>query len=286
MVGETGRDICNRCVSFSYRHFDPAYGKVGRCLLVYHYSSGKRSTALRSNNLLGAKNEYFFFEFTDLQDSHQDLLEKQTTWHSKSIQYDFTREATYFAAEAANNFAALCNSKQDPITREELHDAISDVLTSVTDLREEIFGFKGAKYNLSVYLYSPKKSRLVPFFRNMDDRLARNDREWQPGIGHVGFCFLHQETIISEDISKSPELARDNARGDEATYRSMCSTPIFSLSNDPSVSEVRGVFVVTSSAPNQFSQEVHLAFMETLATVLAIVIGLAYVRIPSGGNYV
>lgn len=236
--------------------------------------------------LLGAKNEFFFFEYRDLEARHQELVEEKRAWHSKSTQYDYTREATYFAAEAANNFAALCSSKTGPITREELHDAISDVLTSVIALREEIFGYRGAKYNLSVYLFSPTKNKLVPFFRNMDDRLARNNREWKPGIGHVGFCFLRQETIISQDIAASPELSRDNDAGDEVAYRSMCSTPIFSLSNDPTENEAKGVLIITSSAPNQFTQEVHQAFIETLATILAIVIGLAYVRIPSGGNYV
>ena len=236
--------------------------------------------------LLGAKNEFFFFEYRDLEDRHQELVEQKMAWHLKSTQYDFTREATYFASEAANNFTALWISKTNPTTKEELHDAISDVLTSVIALREEIFGYKGAKHNLSVYLFAPAKNRLVPFFRDMDDRLTRNNREWQPGIGHVGFCFLRHETIISEDISVSPELSRDNAPDDELSYRSMCSTPIFSLSNDPSVSEVMGVLSITSSAPNQFKPEIHQTFMETLATILTVVIGLAYARIPSGGNYV
>lgn len=232
--------------------------------------------------LLGAKNEFFFFEYLDLEDRHKELVKERMAWQSKSTQYDFTQEATYFAAEAANNFAALYVSRTTPITQSELHDAISDVLTSVIALREEIFGYGGAKHNISVYLFSSQRNRLVPFFRDMDDRLTQNDREWEPGIGHVGFCFLRKETIISEDITQSHELSRDNDEGDEGAYRSMCSTPIFSLSADP---EVKGVLIITSSAPNQFKPEVHQAFIETLAAVLAIVIGLAYVRIPPGGSY-
>jgi len=111
-------------------------------------------------------------------------------------------------------------------------------------------------------------------YRDVHRDIPRQDREWKPGFGHVGFCFIRQEAVLSHDVTDSEELADDQSESDDEHYVSIAAAPISSLTADED-SDPRGVLIITSSASRQFEKAIHRPFLIVLANILAILFHVA-----------
>jgi hypothetical protein len=190
------------------------------------------------------------------------------------------QEATRYASMALGNAATLAAEDDDPTN--DLEQGIELVLNSCVTFRSDIFGFRAKDlYNFAVYLYCEDEDVLHLAWRKCDSRIDRTDREWKPGEGHVGLCYARKSEIFSNNVPDSDELERDEPEDDEK-YVSMVSIPIFQSGDFPisrsshsgvdQDAEPLGVFVVTSSAPNQFDEELHKSFLLSLSFHLSFVI--------------
>jgi len=190
------------------------------------------------------------------------------------------QEATRYASMALGNAATLAAEDDDPTN--DLEQGIELVLNSCVTFRSDIFGFRAKDlYNFAVYLYCEDEDILRVAWRKCDSRIDRKDREWKPGEGHVGLCYARKSEIFSNNVPDSDELERDEPEDDEK-YVSMVSIPIFRSGDFPisrsshsgvdQDAEPLGVFVVTSSAPNQFDEEIHKSFLLSLSFHLSFVI--------------
>ncbi|WP_146110047.1 hypothetical protein [Salinibacter sp. 10B] len=150
-----------------------------------------------------------------------------------------------------------------------LEELVREALYSVVGLRKEIFGFSGERYNFAVYQYNSERDVLHVLYRDVHRDIPRQDREWKPGFGHVGFCFIRREAVLSHDVTESEEMADDQSETDDEHYVSIAAAPIFSLTSGDD-SDPRGVLVITSSAPNQFEKAIHRPFLIVLANILSM----------------
>lgn len=134
----------------------------------------------------------------------------------------------------------------------------------------EIFWFDtaDAKHNLSVYI-PDSDDCMALVFTERDPRIESTGthRTWSRGVGHVGMCHAKRELIFSGDVATAPELLSVGGQRDNDFYRSMISVPIW---ND---GELIGVFIVTSSKPNQMEEEVHKHIMELAGRLLGSALG-------------
>ncbi len=153
------------------------------------------------------------------------------------------------------------------------------ILKPLTDSREQLFGYReGSLYNIALYIYSPETKLLHIRWRDCDKRLGQTNRSWQPGFGHVGLSFLHNEIKICPDISKSTELTNSYTETDTKQYRSFLSVPISECQRttdnetDGSSQKPFGVIVLTSATPEQFSLQRDKILMLTIAKLLSIYI--------------
>lgn len=132
---------------------------------------------------------------------------------------------------------------------------VEKLLTPLIKDRSEALGYKNKElYNIAVYIYDPNDKKLKIFFRACDNRIQRNDREWEVGVGHVGVAFAQSETIIKSNAQNDNEYSGKHSREtDNQYYASYVSSPIFNGGENKS-NEI-GVFVITSSRPNHFEDD-------------------------------
>ena len=103
-----------------------------------------------------------------------------------------------------------------------------------------------------------------------DDRIKRTDRSWILGEGHVGICFQTRRTIFEEDVSLTVTASEEYSREEDTFYyRSLVAQPIRVNGN-----EVAGVFIITSSEPEQFHEEVHVPIVRIIAQLVGVVLRL------------
>lgn len=170
---------------------------------------------------------------------------------------------------------ACCDTRRDVVYK--LKSAINSFVMVLGQERENLFEYESSgRYNIVVYIYIPRDNRLKVLGRNCDNRLGKNNREWEPGRGHVGLTFLHNTEKLSLDITRSPEFFDgDEIESDSENYRSFFSLPIPSFRRD---GEPCGVFVVTSANSDQFNKERDGDFLVTCTHLLAIIIDRAIQR--------
>jgi hypothetical protein len=202
----------------------------------------------------------FMVEFDE--QAHQiDELQKQV---EESEKFSSTFQAAMTAAKAS--LIVIRNLERVP--RPELRETLTEVLQPWIIARETIFWFNEGKalYNFGVYLIAGN-GKLEVRYRVHDDRLQAQNRSWPDGRGHIGVCYSQGRTLFSRDVTEETEqqyIADASAAREEDGnyYRTMVSTPIF-VDN-----EKRGVFIVTSSVPNQMEKPVHVPIMELVAKLL------------------
>lgn len=155
---------------------------------------------------------------------------------------------------------------------------VARILKPLSDNREDLFMYKeGSLYNIALYIHAPETNLLNIRWRDCDKRLNQTNRSWQPGFGHVGLSFLHNEIKICPDISKSTELTSSYTESDTKQYRSFLSVPISECQRSDhetngASQKPFGVIVLTSAAPEQFSLQRDKILMLTIAKLLSIYI--------------
>jgi GAF domain-containing protein len=149
---------------------------------------------------------------------------------------------------------------------QEIDRKISAVLSNWIQNRSHIFWFYDgdAMYNFAVYLEN-SNGELVCEFRQCDDRIARSNRSWNKGVGHIGVCFARGATQFCQDAASASPTTNDKVSRpeDDSYYRSIIAEPI--MVNG----EVIGVFIVTSSQADQFQEDIHTPCVRVIVRLLA-----------------
>lgn len=175
---------------------------------------------------------------------------------------------TFIEALLAAAYSLLRIEQLKNLREDSLEKAFEKVLFPWIDRRTELFWFQEGRalYNFAVYVEN-ERNVLDPKFRFCDSRMIRKNRSWRSGDGHVGACFLREETIffLPEHITELPDsLKTTQPREEDAEYyASMMATPLMIDG------EAKGVFIVTSSEPSQFIQELHAPIMDIIGVLLA-----------------
>ena len=134
--------------------------------------------------------------------------------------------------------------------------------------RTDIFWFDDgdAMYNIAVYTFNSEEKLLEVSFRQCDDRIQPKNRKWAQGVGHVGLCYAKGENVFCEDITTAllttnSEIERPE---DKIYYKSVIAEPI-------KVENItKGVFIVTSSKPSQFDEDIHVPCVRVIAQLLGL----------------
>lgn len=117
-------------------------------------------------------------------------------------------------------------------------------------------------------------------YRSHDNRIIPTNRSWRSGDGHVGSCFLQEETIflfLSEGEVIPDTLKTSQPREeDKSYYVSMMATPI--MING----KAQGVLVITSNKSNQFTKELHAPIIDTMGNILAQSVNYCYKENTNG----
>lgn len=128
-------------------------------------------------------------------------------------------------------------------------EQVDTVLQVVADNRVALLGFEpDDRWNLAVYRYDAQRNVLGVFARRAHESIPRYDRDWPPGVGHVGATWVAQKTLIAPDltVTSSWSGARET---DAENYLSAVSEPIVDGADG---SFVRGVIVITSNRRDHF----------------------------------
>lgn len=229
----------------------------------------------------------YYFDHKDVCDEKDSLAIQLKGLNEEIKQNNYTREAINLSLNALIAFMIESKSKSNP-SKEEILKGLKNILRPVIDLRANTFNFiYDSKYNFALYLYSESENKLKVFHREVDTRLTQQNRAWSPGAGHIGFCYANKITLISNDVILSKELSQGMTESDKKNYRSIAATPIFyGIEKTKDTDKVRGVFIVTSSIPNQFSEKIHGRFLRMISNVLTIFFEFADIKLPAGGSYV
>lgn len=236
-----------------------------------------------------------YYDFEQLRRNHEtdvEQLEQSCAKEKRAIRKRFERTAAKFdrtlQMQEALNYATAMLGRAEALVSEDgeqdndVEQVIALVLSLCISLRAEIFSFQSEDfYNFAVYLYDSDAENLQVAWRECDPRIQRQDRRWTPGNGHVGLCFVQKRVLFSNNVPESDELEQDEPE-DEEKYVSMVSIPIFWSDDFPDNhsgssdakhdAEPLGVFVVTSSATDQFDEELHKGFLLSLSFHLSLVI--------------
>ncbi|WP_374973171.1 GAF domain-containing protein [Spongiibacter marinus] len=156
--------------------------------------------------------------------------------------------------------------------RVKFSEAFGPILWPFVQYREKIFGYNGdSLYNFAIYIYEEEQDVLRLAYRECDNRINTQNRDWQPGKGHVGITFMQKGLRICNDVAASTELSPSEKSSEY--YKSFVSVPILAPEDDES-SNVKpiGVLVVTSSHIGQFEKEIIKIPLETLAKLFGIVV--------------
>lgn len=228
--------------------------------------------------------QHVYFDYLDLARENDDLKQEIEAKIARLRALEVMRLSAHYAILAVYRFTAWGDA-QKPLQVKPVREWLGKTLRVAIDKREEIIGYQGAKYNFAVYLYSERTDRLEKFYREVDNRIDTRNRSWPPGVGHVGLCFARQEAIISEDITKAPALMVEKEE-EQTDYRSIATSPIFSIGEDNGTTDVRGVFIITSSEPGQLTEERHELFVSTMGWILSLFFHESDQHIAGGQNYV
>ena len=152
--------------------------------------------------------------------------------------------------------------------KQELQEIFRDILDPWIQSRTNIFWFYNgdALYNIAVYLFNSQENVLEVCFRQCDDRILTKNRQWSPGIGHIGLCYAKGETVFCEDITIALQTTNSRVERpeDKEYYKSVVAEPI-KVGN-----QIRGVFIVTSSQSEQFDEDIHVLCVRVIAQLLGL----------------
>jgi hypothetical protein len=228
--------------------------------------------------LFPAKNEFFYFDHLDLKKDYERL-------ESNYRRAEYTGRVVYHMLENLQKFIKECESADEALTVEKIRAPFEKLMQTPITFREGVLGFTlRDRYSFVVYLYSVPQDLLKPFYSSTDIRFTSALRDWKPYKGSIGACFAEQKIIFVEDLTESPDWHVYYKPGDERNYRSLVAAPILNLTKKDST--VRGVLVVTSSAPTHFDVHIYTPIFTTLTTILAVFFRVADSKLPEEVDYI
>ena len=143
---------------------------------------------------------------------------------------------------------------------EEIDNAISEILATIVNEREEIFEFSAKEWwNFAVYIYDPNEQLLKPIWREKHRNHPSEGigRAWARGEGHIGKAFVDCDPKITSDatIAAINDLLgppqNKKRHYDSQAYQSFASIPIGPINEDE---EPIGVLVATSNQKGRFNK--------------------------------
>ncbi len=206
----------------------------------------------------------FLIEFDDLTRAAADAKDEAASmWYAYNV-FEATVSAARVSLSVVNDYS--------PEIPTELGDLLEIVMKPWVLNRSSIFNFYDGKamYNMAVYR-KDADNVLRMAWRSSDSRIKRTDRPWPVGEGHVGVCFRKNDMIFSRDVAEegAAELIGTGRHEDNVYYRCMVSVPI-RLKGNP-----WGVFIVTSSEPDQFDKTIRGVIVQVLAQIISLAIARA-----------
>ncbi|MNN31355.1 hypothetical protein D3C81_1450420 [compost metagenome] len=221
-------------------------------------------------------------DIEEVIDSHTKLKDEDLP---EAINIAFLRKLQLMTAYLATLELEQCideMNQQSPLHSRNvatlMHKHFDRILKPLVDNRESLFGYQnGSLYNMAIYLHIQKDNLLKIAWRNCDSRIQRSERTWEPGFGHVGLTYIHNEMKICPDIQASSELGNSSTPSDSKQYRSFLSVPINDCSSQIEEDSAprkkpHGVLVLTSAHSGQFSLERDQVLLLTIAKLLSIYI--------------
>ncbi|MEZ8278339.1 hypothetical protein AB4291_16465 [Vibrio cyclitrophicus] len=148
---------------------------------------------------------------------------------------------------------------------------LNNLLWPLVVNREDLFSYKEKSlYNIALYVYSESSGKLEVKKRFHDERISTQNRDWRPGMGHVGMTFLHKEIKCCPNIRSSTELTVKTEK-DSKYYCSFFSVPILACEdNEQTDVEPHGVLVLTSASEKQFNPRRDQIFLQAISKLLAV----------------
>lgn len=230
--------------------------------------------------IIPTKNEFFFFEFLDLRNKHQDLMNS----HDRA---QATGTVVYVALRTLRDFISVVNSTHVSISLDDLKVHFGKLLKTAVLNRDGVLGFSlRERYSFTLYLYSDSDGLLKPFYSAKDDRVPSDERPWPRNKGPLSFCFQNQKCEFIPDMSQSRYVSFFTWPTDIKNYRSLAFVPVFDVNSGGGNKEVLGVLMVTSSEPGRFVDAIHEPIFESLADILALFFVFADTTLPPGNKYV
>lgn len=168
------------------------------------------------------------------------------------------------------------SSKEEPLPLHNSLDVLMDkhltnLLWPLIVNKGDLFSYQEPSlYNIALYRYDEKSDRLKVVKRFHDERIPIQNRDWKPGIGHVGMTFLNKVIKCCPNIQDSTELTDESER-DSKYYCSFISVPILACEdNERTDNNPHGVLVLTSAMENQFSLRRDQFFLQAISKMLAV----------------
>ncbi|RPF11465.1 GAF domain-containing protein [Vibrio crassostreae] len=148
---------------------------------------------------------------------------------------------------------------------------LNDLLWPLKVKKGDLFSYKeDSLYNIALYVYNETSARLEVKKRFNDSRIETQNRDWRPGIGHVGMTFLHKEIKSCPNINHSTELTVKTEK-DSKYYRAFISVPILACEdNEQTENEPHGVLVLTSATEHQFDLYRDQFFLQAISKMLSV----------------
>ncbi|UTV27514.1 GAF domain-containing protein [Photobacterium atrarenae] len=246
------------------------------CLaLIQHQHSKKHLTHAEATELQDKYNE-LALKFNKLRMSHQDLTDLSIS--QITTLYLISAELDKAVGELNNELDKELENDPDnpPIPLQNsiealLNSHLTNLLWPLVVNREDLFNYQEKSlYNIALYVYNDSSGKLEVKKRFNDERIATQNREWRPGIGHVGMTFLHKEIKCCPNIQSSTELTVKTEQ-DSKYYCSFISVPILACEdNEHTENEPHGVLVLTSASENQFHPRRDQIFLQAISKMLAV----------------
>jgi GAF domain-containing protein len=197
--------------------------------------------------------------------------------YSIDTQYFSSQRAATLCAVDSLSFAIgkirNAEAQQTSLSNDDIKEMVHSLIWPLVVYREALFSFAaGTWWNIA--LYQPnKKGELVPEWRKCDARITVKNRSWKPGFGLVGISYLHKTIKYYADIKKNIDNDH-NTVSDMETYRSIIAVPVIACEDSSNLLDHNplGVFIITSSEPEQFNLDRDAVFLKIYANLMAILL--------------
>jgi uncharacterized protein with PQ loop repeat len=164
--------------------------------------------------------------------------------------------------EAVNNYLRNTAVSKD-------FDFYDKILDPWISERGSIFWFdlSDKYYNFALYLIDTNDKMLKKVWRRHGSSINAMNRDWPPGSGHIGMCFINNSGLLCNEVEVAKMTAQRLRRPeDKEYYRSFMAVPLRKNNN------AVGVLIVTSCEPSKFEEAIHMPILNLMASILDAVL--------------